>query len=44
MNLKVECPDRYLYDVTGVARRNPDDVSTNYRPKNWKVDLASTQN
>ena len=28
MNFKVECPERYLYDVTGVAWRNPDDVTT----------------
>ena len=27
MNLKVECPGRYSYDVTGVAWRNPDDVT-----------------
>ena len=28
MNLKVECPERYPYDVTGVAWRNSDDVTT----------------
>ena len=27
MNLKVECPERYLDDVTGVTWRNPDDVT-----------------
>ena len=28
MNLKVECPERYPYDVTGIARRYLDDVTT----------------
>ena len=28
MNLKVECPERYPDDVTGVAWENPDDVTT----------------
>ena len=28
MILKVECPERYPYDVTGVAWRNPDDMTT----------------
>ena len=28
MNLKVECPERYQYDITGVACRNSDDVTT----------------
>ena len=28
MNLKVECPERYPYDMTGVACKNPEDVTT----------------
>ena len=28
MNLKVECPERYLDDVTSVAWTNADDVTT----------------
>ena len=28
MNLKVECPERYPDNVTGVAWRYPDDVTT----------------
>ena len=28
MNLKVECLERYPYDITGLAWRNPDDVTT----------------
>ena len=28
MNLKFECPEKYPDDVTGVAWRNPDDVTT----------------
>ena len=28
MNLKVECLERYPCDITGLAWRNPDDVTT----------------
>ena len=42
MNLKVGCLERYPDDITGVAWRNPDDVSCDHEPKNWKIDLAST--
>ena len=28
MNLKIECAERYPYDVTGIAWRNWDDVTT----------------